>query len=381
MSRVKSGRIIKPKRPRSQKPTSKTWDFTVLSSVLGSPSTSSTRASSKLPSDAPFTDLDGDTIVAHQPTEMDDETIVVDESEYLPPPHRRKIKTQPPKEHIPTSAELQVQGWAEDEIWTYHKLSKMNEEPIFPSTWAQDFPSFPDYLFTKDYDLAFVKGLRASITDACPAFNTLMMAGGQVRCRIHEKLAQEPSLKRALFNYQRWMIRDARLKRKRFTPIMAILTAYPDESVERLCERCEKRFRKDGKAWHRKMVADEPRGRSRSRDDTAEVEEDPISEPTQNPQPLPILYGVLVKRSIMMLVSWNPNPAIVPQGAASTDANGDAPSNPMRTLGTYNWAAEGHDVWHALAAAIVFCKVRNTLVELDKQGWLGPELVESDPDL
>ena len=58
------------------------------------------------------------------------------------------------------------------------------------------------------------------------------------------------------------------------------------------------------------------------------------------------------------------------------------PGKPIRTLGTYDFSIAGQDVWHALAVAIVMIRARNFLMHLDKEGELGPEIVDygSDPD-
>ena len=78
----------------------------------------------------------------------------------------------------------------------------------------------------------------------------------------------------------------------------------------------------------------------------------------------------MIKYSVLALMTWD---------SGLGDEEGLA--KPVRTIGTYDWNIVGQDVWHALAVGIVECQARAYLMELDREGLLGEDRVESDPDL
>ena len=82
--------------------------------------------------------------------------------------------------------------------------------------------------------------------------------------------------------------------------------------------------------------------------------------------PLPTMFGFVIKYTVVAVVTYDASVL----------------GKPIRTLLTTDWRVVGQDVWHALAIAIAFVRQRNYLMQLDKDGLLGSELVEdeSDPD-
>lgn len=197
------------------------------------------------------------------------------------------------------------------------------------------------------------------------AFNALVQAGPNCRSQLTSAKTPEPAIRRALDTFHRWALRDGNLRHKRFTPLIVTVVARPNESPAHVFDRCHARLRKNGRRWRRR----------------SSVSGHPACDR------LPTLYGVVVKYSVMAIVSWDPNdPTRGGSGSSvsstsTDDLKMDSTLNPVRTLGTYNWKTVGHDVWHALAVGVVECKARNYLMALAAKGELGEDIVESDPDL
>ena len=58
-----------------------------------------------------------------------------------------------------------IDGWSVDEVWLFEKLNRRGLEPLMPELWQWDFPSYPDNLFTKRNDWAFIKNLGTPVTE------------------------------------------------------------------------------------------------------------------------------------------------------------------------------------------------------------------------
>ena len=267
---------------------------------------------------------------------------------------------------------------------------------------------------------------------ATVAFNSLIQAGPNCRSQLTTKHPPEPSIARALRAFHKWVLRDGRLRHKKFPRLINIVVARPDETPSAAFDRCSRRLHRRGREWRRKIAEleaeeqevdserdDPPQGRKRRREgscSTAEVargqrtvkrkkqsrqqENDKVEkeEGTREGRQPPVLYGFVVKYSVLAITSWDPSPLPIPvaddddiraqekndagrRRAGKESGNSQSQFKPVRTLGTYNWKTVGHDVWHALAVGVVECKARNELVRMAERGELGEDVVESDPDL
>ena len=151
-------------------------------------------------------------------------------------------------------------------------------------------------------------------------------------------------------------MRDAGLHLKNLKlmpPIICIVAAKMGETTNHVVERCQKEMAKAGNKWA-KVLARPSVGPSWERTFA---------------KPGPTIYGITVKYGVMCFLSFDPN-----MGAPELGGK------PVRLIGTYNWEIMEQDVWHALAVAIVACKARNCLMELNAEELLGPDRVESDRD-
>lgn len=254
-------------------------------------------------------------------------------------------------------------GWTEDEVWLFEKLDWRGYEPILPKNWAGDFLTMYDLLFTNDDSIAFIKSASGkdyhgkpcllslnsaiiyllTIDLAIKALRGLIKLSGHVRDRVWAGFSPEETLQREIESYFRWSMRDAGLSKTEHIPAIAIATAVPNESVASVVGRITDQLHEMGNRY-RSLWLD--RARSTVTDDVQYYVHD-----------LPTLYGVVIKYSVVSLVTYD----VVKLGQA------------VRCLGTYNFLKQGQDVWHALAVSIIFIRARNYLMELKEEGEFGDE--------
>ena len=178
---------------------------------------------------------------------------------------------------------------------------------------------------------------------AIKALRGLIKLSGHVRDRIQMGLSAEETLEREIESYFRWSMRDAGLSKTEHIPAIAIATAVPEESVAGVVGRITDQLHHMGNQY-----------RSLWRDRTRSTETDDVQYYVHD---LPTLYGVVIKYSVVSLVTYD----VAKPGQA------------VRCLGTYNFQKEGQDIWHALAVSIIFIRARDYLMELKEEGELGDE--------
>lgn len=125
-------------------------------------------------------------------------------------------------------------GWEQDTVLAYLKLDRRGFEPLFPSTWAMDFPLFPPLLFTDDVKNAFIRAITAdNWWRAIHEFDNFCKVGMNVRSAqlSHTHISRRPEalLYRAIKNYIRWAWNDADLTEElqygRVPELLAIMCA------------------------------------------------------------------------------------------------------------------------------------------------------------
>lgn len=161
----------------------------------------------------------------------------------------------------------------------------------------------------------------------------------------------ERPLFREITAYHKWSLADGNLKYKAHIPVVAIASAKPKESVESVVGRVTDQLHSLGRQYRNKWRSPNCREGDKHQEYVHE---------------LPTLIGFVIKYSIVAIVTCDSR----------------VPGKPIRTLGTFDFKLVGQDVWHALAISIAMIKARNYLMQLDKEGELGEEIIEygSDPD-
>ena len=182
-------------------------------------------------------------------------------------------------------------------------------------------------------------------------FRRLMNAGSWVRNNVASDISPERPILHELQSYYKWSLRDGEIQQKEHIPVIAIVTTTnADESVRKLVHRLTKKLHALGKQYRAKWL---DHACNQDNGDERYVHE------------LPTMYGFLIKSSVLSIVTYD-------------SAKGDFP---IKTVISMDWARKGQAFWYALAVAITMVRARNYLIQLDEEGELGPEIVESDPDL
>ena len=192
--------------------------------------------------------------------------------------------------------------------------------------------------------------IELMIDSAIKALRGLIKLSGHVRDRVRRSLSPEETLQREIESYFRWSMRDAGLSKTDHIPAIAIATAVRKESVAGVVGRITDQLHHMGNRY-RSLWLD--RERSTETDELQYYVHD-----------LPTLYGVVIKYSVVSLVTYD----VAKPGQA------------VRCLGTYNFQKEGQDIWHALAVSIIFIRARDYLMELKKEGELGDEIKDDSTD-
>jgi len=179
----------------------------------------------------------------------------------------------------------------------------------------------------------------------------LCEAGPLVRGQLTSGAVPEKPLHRAINEYYKWTLADAKLEHKAHIPVTAIVRAKPNEPTESALNRLTDALRDLGRQYRDKW-------------------RHPKFKESDNNQifthPMPTLVGFLVKYTVSAIVSLDSS----------------VPRNPVRTLHTGDWSVVNQDAWHAMAIAIAFAQQKEYLMKLDAEGELGPEVDDEgdDPD-
>lgn len=135
---------------------------------------------------------------------------------------------------------------------------------------------------------------------------------------------------------------DAGLSNIEHFPVLIIAAGPPKEPTSALIGRVTNRLHRIGRQYRHFWIDTE-----RSNDIEQQYTHD-----------LPILYGIVIKYTVVTFVTYD---VAMPQ-------------RPLRYLAQFNFAQRGQDVWNCLAAAIIFVRARNYLRGLQAEGQLGKEI-------
>lgn len=340
---VKGSKVTKPTAFNSQsaKAKSKFWDR-VLPSFL-----------SKNANEQSQLDLEGTTLVENDHLSnspgVDNITLVnADVSQYTTAVAPSLMKVEDEDEvYVPTAADLEImKHWSKDEVWLFYRLNNRGFEPLLPATWDFDFETVPDLVFSDDDAKVLIKAREGNEYNASRALKNLFYLGSRVRDRIDCHFRPEETLRREFLEFYKWSIKDAGLHRIEYIPVLTIGTAAPRESVDSVLGRVTDSLHDLGKQYRAHFF-------------------DHYDPDTRKPvfkKELPTLYGVVIIKSVVSFVTYDSR----------------FPGKKPRNMGTYDFAIEEQDVWHAFSAAIVMTKAREYLVGLKEDEQLGEAMEDED---
>ena len=284
-----------------------------------------------------------------------EKTVVVSEDQYTPLP-RRVIDL--PKEHglrhISTE-ELRAQGWDDDYITLIQKIGMRGYEPLLPRYLQFEYIFLPDGLFEQT-DEAFIGSVRGwkqgAHFKAGKALTRLLELGSRVRDRA-ELLADdegtiepEEQTRRQLNAYLKWAFEDAQIDKATAIPILATVfrpagTEAPELRSEatRKCYRLAARYREALRV--QRSVEVSPGSRS--------------SMGTILSYELPTFYALVASHTIVALMAYR--------------LEDDHPE--VKPMAYFDLGEHDHDVWNALAIAILVCHVRDVHMRIASDTGLG----------
>ncbi|KAL8937571.1 MAG: hypothetical protein Q9216_004368 [Gyalolechia sp. 2 TL-2023] len=252
--------------------------------------------------------------------------------------------------YVPTAADLEVmKNWTKDEVWLFYRFNNRGFEPLLPGTWDFDFETVPDKVFGYDDDEVLIKAREGNEYNASRALKNLFYLGSRVRDRITCGFRPEETLRREFLEYYKWSIKDAGLHRIEHIPVLSIGTAAPRESVPSIVGRVTDSLHDLGRQYRAHFF-------------------DRYDPETRKPvfrKELPTLYGIVITYSVVSFLTYDSR----------------FPNKPARSMGSFNFAKEDQDVWHAFAAAIVMVKARDYLIGLKEDEQVGEAFEEDETDV
>ena len=251
------------------------------------------------------------------------------------------------QKHYNQEEEQDLNNWGEGEVWLFEKLNMRGFEPLMDTSWYMDFITFPANLFSPIPRQIFINAVSSRDYRARKAFRDLLSIGPNSRDRLSRSLTPEPTIHRDLAAYQKWSLQDASLSHTPHIPLLAMIAAAPKESVASVVWRCHDQMRDLGRQYRELFHINNNKSPKKAVN-----------------QKLPTIYGVVIKQNVVAFFTWD----------------SAAMSKPDRSVGIFDLKEKGQDLWHGLAIAILFVRVRNDLMGLRKEGWIGEEVVGEDPD-
>lgn len=175
------------------------------------------------------------------------------------------------------------------------------------------------------------------------ALNTLIQAGNYARERQESGQNAAQLLARELNNYIKWSYRDAKLDSDDYIPLIIVNFALKNEDLETTNARTQDRVRELGDQYLQLWGDAEPKFES--------------SPPT--------IFHIFIARTVM--------------GFGSYDTSAKQPE--FRNIFFTDWKQRGHDLWNAMAIALLVSQTRTWLAKVDPRNPAGRKTPEPDPDL
>ncbi|KAI1935153.1 hypothetical protein LOZ66_005459 [Ophidiomyces ophidiicola] len=256
--------------------------------------------------------------------------------------------------------------WTDAERDLLSHLSMRGLEPLVPSSWERDFPTFPKALFSpcgareslieslsghefRGMDERAFIDLVANMRIAIKALEALITLGPRSRDRQRFNLQPEPILRRILKSYIRWGLRDANLyKEPQKAPFHTIYTVKQFQSVKTAVRLVVDDLIALGDRHRRSWTMSQT-------DKNNSKYESPYDYNKHGKKNLPILTGFLICGCTLSVITLDLNPGNL----------NDAKS--ARFIAQFDFSEPDQDVWNSLAVAIAVVLMRNAMLRLKIQ--------------
>ncbi|KAL2070738.1 hypothetical protein VTL71DRAFT_13764 [Oculimacula yallundae] len=223
-------------------------------------------------------------------------------------------------------------SWHPDALFLYERLALRSFEPLVPIDWQIDFPTLPEVLFTEDDQATFVNDNCLSSYRGIKALQSLITLGIRVRDKLSVGGFPEKMVAKEIQNYIKWAERDGGYHKKRFIPVHTVVAARSSQTAGSIGVAL---------ASQMKFLSEKHRASLRISDvDSPEGE--------VFSKPLPLLYGLVVAQTKVILVTHD-------------SAQPDTESKVLSTLDLTN---KDMDVWNGFAIAFTVIAARNYLMSM-----------------
>ncbi|KAE9371511.1 hypothetical protein N431DRAFT_341630 [Stipitochalara longipes BDJ] len=223
--------------------------------------------------------------------------------------------------------------WHPDEIFLFERISMRSYEEVISSDWRIDLPTLPEVLFTKEPEKIFVKNNCNSSYSGVKALQRLLALGYRVRdlrCNAHPQF--ERLITRELKSYIRWAEYDGDYVKRRFIPVLSLVSAKRGQSTDSLSNSITKEMMFLA-SKHRENLA-LPSGRNGI---AVKYRRQP-----------PLLYGIIVARSIVIFVTLD-------------SAN---PEAKVRHLTHFDFTDYRMVVWNGFAIAYIITMAKDYIISI-----------------
>ena len=202
--------------------------------------------------------------------------------------------------------------------------------------------------------------LTSLLPTAIKAFSSLLLVGTRVRDSLLAGGDPTPVLQRSVDDYYKWCLHDGLVDRKRSRwPIFTTASTRNGKTTGEAVSWITREFATLAGHWQN----DAKRNLERTPAGTRRAGELQLS--GMEGEPLPTLYGIVIAKSVLAVVTYDAN-------------QGPADEAQARTIALFDFADDSQDVWNSFAVAILLITARN--YEIHLRAGTRSERSADDPD-
>ncbi|KAH7411069.1 hypothetical protein BKA64DRAFT_372880 [Cadophora sp. MPI-SDFR-AT-0126] len=223
-------------------------------------------------------------------------------------------------------------SWHPDALFLYERLALRSFEPLVPVDWRVDFPTLPEVLFTDEEEHTFVNSNYLPSYRGIKALQALITLGIRVRDKLSVGGYPEKMVAKEIQNYIKWAERDGGYHKKRFIPVHTVVAARSSQTAGSIGAALASQMKFLGEKHMASLRISD--GESREMDKYI--------------KPLPLLYGLVVAQTKVILVTHN-----------SAEPNSES-----KVLTTLDLTNKDMDVWNGFAIAFMIIAARNYIMSM-----------------
>lgn len=273
--------------------------------------------------------------------------------------------------------------WEESEKELFFHISYRGFEPLLPQNWMTDFRTLPLSLYsTGDDNVPLIQAYKSNAEfHAIKELRELIDLGRNVRDRVLAipGTKREDMVDRAIKKYIKWALSDAGLKinraatRRETIPIhVQVKLKSRQTTMQCLAELKTKMHALRAQHFRARNIHESI---ERDIEDAATPGSEGMTQVAESSEDdLPVIYGVMIKRSIIAVFTLNsrvPSPRNTEEEkwlhqavtAIDNDLGDDCASDP-RFISDFDFSDHTKDVWNAFVVAILAMQIRNDMLAL-----------------